>query len=131
MKEFMLLIRNSVDNESSLPPGQFRQFLDKCEVYMNQLTKEKKLLSAQPLTRGGRIITGSKGAWEERPFDKEGAVMVGYYHIMARDIDAAVDIAKQNPEFEYGKTAEIEVRQVKTKEEATEYTYPVKEKPVK
>jgi hypothetical protein len=33
-------------------------------------------------------------------------------------------VAKRNPEFEYGETARIEVRPVKTKEESTSYVYP-------
>lgn len=38
----------------------------------------------------------------------------------------AIEIAKRNPEFEYGTTARIEVRPIKTKEESTDYVYPGK-----
>ena len=49
---------------------------------------------------------------------------VGYYHIFANDIKEAIEIAKENPEFEYVPSARIEVRPVKMKEEKTEYVYP-------
>jgi hypothetical protein len=51
-------------------------------------------------------------------------VQVGYYHIRANDMDDAVAIAKNNPEFEYVPSASIEVTAVKVKEEATDFVYP-------
>jgi hypothetical protein len=50
--------------------------------------------------------------------------MAGYYHILANDMDDAIAIAKNNPEFAYTKTARIEVRPIKMKEESIAYTYP-------
>lgn len=126
MKEFMLLIRNEIGHQAAWPPEQHTQFLKKCETYIGKLKKEEKLISAQPLIREGTIISGTKGAWKEIPFNETGEVQVGYYHILAKDLDEAIAIAKENPEFEYGKTARIEVRPIKTKEVATNFVYPKK-----
>ena len=52
MKEFMLLIRNEIDHQASWSPEQHQQFLKKCEDYIGNLTKEGRLISAQPLVRG-------------------------------------------------------------------------------
>ena len=93
-------------------------------TYIGNLTKDAKLKSAQPLVREGKIISGSKGAWKEGPFNETKEVIVGYYHILAEDLDDAIAIAKGNPEFEYGTTARIEVRPIKTKEESTGFVYP-------
>ena len=49
---------------------------------------------------------------------------VGYYHIRANDIQEAIKIAKNNPEFEYVPSATIEVRPIKTKEVETGFVYP-------
>jgi len=124
MKEFMLLIRNEIDHQTSWSPEQHKQFLKKCEDYIGNLTKEGKLESAQPLVREGKIISGSKGAWREGPFSETKEVIVGYYHILAKDLNDAIGIAKRNPEFEYGTTARIEVRPIKMKEESTGFVYP-------
>jgi hypothetical protein len=51
-------------------------------------------------------------------------VIVGYYHILAEDLEEAIAIAKKNPEFAYSTTARIEVRPIKTKEVITGYVYP-------
>jgi hypothetical protein len=124
MKEFMFLIRNGIDHQKEWSPDQHQQFLKKCELYIGDLKKEGRLISAQPLVREGKIISGTPGSWKESPFNETKEVQVGYYHIRARDMDEAIAIAKKNPEFEYGKTARIEVRPIKTKEDSTEFVYP-------
>jgi hypothetical protein len=94
--------------------------------YIGNLTKEGKLKAAQPLVREGKIISRSKGAWKDVSFNENKEVIVGYYHILANDLNEAISIAKGNPEFEYGTTARIEVRPIKMKEESTNYVYPTK-----
>jgi hypothetical protein len=126
MKEFMLLIRNQIGHHESLSPEQQQEFLKKCMVYIDNLMKEGKLKGAQPLPRQGKMISGTKGAWKEGPFNETKEVIVGYYHILARDMDEAIAIAKGNPEYEYGTTARIEVRPIKTTEDSTRYLYPDK-----
>jgi hypothetical protein len=124
MKEYMLLIRNEIDHQTSWPPEQHQQFLKKCEDYIGDLTKEGKLKSSQPLVREGTIVSGSRGDWKEGPFNEAREIIVGYYHILAKDLNDAIAIAKRNPEFEYGTTARVEVRPIKMKEESTGYVYP-------
>ncbi len=124
MKEFMLYIRNIGEQKSTLSPGQHLAFLKACEEYIASLKKEKKLLAAQPLAREGKMISGKEGEWKEEMIDPTKEIQVGYYHILANDLDEAIAIAKRNPEFAYSSTAKIEVRPVKMKEESTGYVYP-------
>ncbi len=128
MKEFMLLIRNEIDHQAAWPQKQHQEFLEKCEVYIEELKKEGKLISAQPLVREGSMISGRKGSWKEEPFHDTSEVIVGYYHVRANDLQDAIGIARRNPEFEYGTTARVEVRPVKMKEETTGFVYPDKHK---
>jgi len=124
MKEFMLLIRNEIDHQAGWSSEYHEQFLKKCEAYINNLKEEGKLISAQPLVKDGKIISGKKGAWKEIPFDSNKEVQVGYYHILADSMDEAIFITKRNPEFEFSTSARIEVRPIKTKEETTNFIYP-------
>ncbi len=120
----MLLIRNKLDHQSAWPDEQHQRFLKKCESYIGDLKKNGKLISAQPLVREGKIISGTTGDWKEIPFNEKEEVQTGYYHILAADINEAVEIAKRNPEFEFSATARIEVRSIKTKEKTTGFVYP-------
>jgi hypothetical protein len=125
MKEFMLYIRNLGDNFSKLSSQQQQDFLEACRVYINHLKEEGHLIGAQPMDRQGKMVTGSANtSFKEGPYNEGPEVIVGYYHILAKDLDEAVTIAKQNPEFAFSTTARIEVRPIKMKEESTGFEYP-------
>ena len=124
MKEFMLLIFNKIDHQSGWSEERHQQFLKSCESYINKLKNAGNLKTAQPLLREGVIVSGSSGNWKEVPFNESNEVQVGYYHILAKDMNEAIEIAKGNPEFEYGTSARIEVRPIKMKEESTNFLYP-------
>jgi hypothetical protein len=126
VKEFMLLIRNEIDHQSKWSTDVHQKFLKQCEVYIDKLKSERKLISAQPIVREGAMISGSKGTWKEGPISYTKEVIVGYYHILAADLSEAIAIAKGNPEFEFGTTARVEVRPSKMKEAATGFVYPKK-----
>ncbi len=125
MKEFMFFIRKQSNSKDTLPPEQHQEFLKACESYIGQLKKGGKLISAQPIEWIGNIISGSDGKWGDVPFNEPKEVIGGYYHILANDLDEAISIAKDNPEFQFNPNTRIEVRPIKSKEETTGYTYPV------
>jgi hypothetical protein len=122
--EFMLLIRNQADHQTSWKPERHLEFVKKCEVYIGELKQAGQLIAAQPLVKEGKLVTGATGTWSESPLARTGKIQVGYYHVRASDMDEAVAIAKRNPEFEYSSTAEVEVRMIKTKEAETGFVYP-------
>ncbi|GAC1313325.1 MAG: hypothetical protein NVSMB24_36390 [Mucilaginibacter sp.] len=124
MKEFMLLIRNDVNSKATFSPEEDRAFLEACRVYIEKLTKNGNMISAQPLVREGKMLSGGMGSWQTGPFSESKEVIVGYYHIKTNNIDEALEIAKGNPEFAYTTAARVEVRPIKMKEEATAYVYP-------
>lgn len=124
MKEFMLLIRNDGDGKSALSPEQQQQFLNDCMVYIQNLIRDGKLKGAQPLVREGKMVSGRPGAFKDGPYNESKEIIVGYYHIIAKDMEEAIAIAQRNPEFAYVKGAKIEVRPIKTVEESTSFVYP-------
>jgi hypothetical protein len=124
MREYMLLIHNKMDHQDSWTPEYFDMFLKACEVYIGELKNAGKLITAQPLIREGKMISGKAGALKESPFNESEEVRVGYYHILADNMDDAVEIAKRNPEFVFSTTARIEVRPIKTSEATTGFVYP-------
>jgi hypothetical protein len=126
MKEFMLLIRNEGDGKAGFSSEEQTRFLKACQVYIEDLIKSGNLKGAQPLVREGKMISGSTGAFKDGPFNETKEIIVGYYHILAKDIDEAVAIAKRNPEFAFVKGAKIEVRPIKSVEQSTNFTYPGK-----
>jgi len=124
MKEFMLLIRNERESKTDFSPELHLEFVKACEFYIEAMIKNGNLIGAQPLVREGKMISGTPGAFNEGPYTETNEIIVGYYRILANDMDAAVELAKGNPEFAYTQTARIEVRPIKMKEETTSFVYP-------
>ena len=100
-------------------------FIKKCEVYIGRLRAEEKLIAAQPILREGFIVSRNESGWKSIEVDPSKEVQVGYYHIRANDIEEAIAMAKENPEFEFVPSASIEIRPIKMKEEQTNFVYPV------
>ena len=126
MKEFMLYIRNEKDAKNSLTEDQHFAFIKECENYIGILKRENKLIAAQPIVREGVVLKKTDNGWSEKDIVNDKETQVGYYHILANDLNEAIKIAKDNPEFEYVPSATIEVRPVKTKETETGFVYPTK-----
>ena len=123
-KEFMLYIRNAGDAKAALSPEKHLEFVKKCEVYIGKLKEQGKLIAAQPIVREGFVITKKGKDWSKDSIDPNREVQVGYYHIMAENLEDAISVAQENPEFEYVPSASIEVRPIKMKEEKTNFVYP-------
>jgi len=116
MKEFMLLIRTEGDHLAALSGEQQQQHLEKVMAYMGGLMKSGKLKSAQPLEMEGSLISGTKGKLKDGPFNESKEVIAGYFLIQAKDLTEATQIARENPVFEDGTNASIEVRPIKVME---------------
>ena len=125
MNEFIYFIRKSIDSKEALTPKLHHEFLKSCEIYINKLIEQGRLISAQPLLRNGKIISYKSELWSEKEVNISNKIIGGYYHILANDLQEAVSIAKENPEFVYNRDIEIEVRPIKMKEETTEFVYPI------
>lgn len=113
MKEFMLLIRTQSDHFTLLSPEDLQQHLQKLTAYMGGLVKSGKFKSAQPLAMEGAMVSGTAGKLKDGPYNETKEVIAGYFLIEARDLEEAVQIAKDNPVFEDGTVARIEVRPIK------------------
>ena len=122
----MFYIRNEKDAKKSLTEDQHLSFIKQCEVYIGKLKSENKLIAAQPIVREGVVLKKTNDGWTEKDIVTDKETQVGYYHILANDIDEAIKIAKDNPEFAYVPSATIEVRPIKTKEVETGFVYPTK-----
>jgi hypothetical protein len=126
MKEFMFYIRNEIDAKKSLTANQHLEFIKHCESYIGILKSENKLIAAQPIVREGIVLKKTKNGWSKKSIEIDKETQVGYYHILATDLEEAIKIAKDNPEFEYISSATIEIRPIKTKEVETGFVYPTK-----
>jgi hypothetical protein len=99
MKEFLLILRTEGSVWKDLSPEQLQKHMDHGMAYIGKLMKEGTIKSAQPLDDGSRIVTQTNGLLKDGPFNEAKEVVAGYFHIVAKDMAAAVAIAKANPIF--------------------------------
>ena len=99
MKDYLLIIKTEGSVWTDLSKEQLQKHLEHGTAYVGNLLKEGKLKGANPVDKGSRIVTESKGVLKDGPFNETKEVLAGYFHIVAKDIDEAVGIAKANPIF--------------------------------
>lgn len=115
MQEFMLFIKTKGNHLEGMSPEQQQAHVQKIGNYIGNLIETGKLKGAQPLDMDGAIIHGNKGVIKDGPFNESKEVIVGYFHIVAANIEEAIKIGKANPIFEDSE-AVIEVRPIKQME---------------
>lgn len=111
MKEFMLFIRSEGNPVANLEPEQQQEHVKKVGGFIKKMVSEGKMKSAQPLEMQGSILSYENGSFTDGPFNETKEVISGYYHILAKDLKEAVEIAKSDPRFEDGKWR-MEVRPI-------------------
>jgi hypothetical protein len=126
LKEFMIYVFNEGDAKAKMSAEKHLEFVKKCEVYITKLKAGDNLIAAQPVHREGISLAKNGNNWYNIAIDVKCKVQVGYYHIRAADMNEALLIAKENPEFEYVPTASVEIRPLKMTEEKTGFVYPSK-----
>jgi hypothetical protein len=112
MPEFMLFIKTKGDHLQGMSPEQQQAHVKKIGDYIGSLMQQGKLKGAQPLDLSGAIIHGNRGAFKDGPFNESKEVIVGYFHVVAKNLEEAIAIAKANPMFEDSEGT-VEVRPIK------------------
>ncbi len=112
----MLFIRTEGDPWQKMSPEEMQKHVQKGMAYIGGLIQKGILKSGQPLDMSGRMISGEAGSLKDGPYNETKEVIAGYLHIVAEDLNKAMEIARANPIFEDGLGAKIEVRPMKTVE---------------
>ena len=102
MKEFMVFIKNEGNPVMDLSPEQQQEHVQKVGAYIKGLFESGKMKAAQPLEMEGTIISKKDKKFIDGPFNETKEVISGYYHILAADLNEAIEIGKADPRFEDG-----------------------------
>lgn len=110
MANFMLIFRGG--NLSGDSPEQMQQHMQKWFDWFQGLGKAGVYHDeGNPLEPGGKVVRGSRKVVSDGPFSEAKDVVGGYAIVQAKDLEAAVEIARGCPTFE--KDGAVEVRAVR------------------
>jgi hypothetical protein len=108
MEKFMLIFHGGMSPTSS--PEQMQANMGKWMAWIEQLSKEGKYVSGEPLLPGGKLISGKKKTVTDGPYTEGKELVGGYFIINAADYDEAVKLCDGYPDYEIG--GSIQVRHV-------------------
>jgi len=95
---------------SNLSPEKQQGNMQQWFAWVEKLKNENRYVAGEALIPGGKSIAGTKKVVTDGPFAESKELVGGFFVVMAKNIDEAMDIAKEYPDFELGGT--IEVREV-------------------
>lgn len=108
MEKYMFLFRGG--DVSQLPAQQQESQMQKWLAWVERLTKEGKYVSGEPLLPGGKTVAGAKKSVTDGPYAESKEVVAGFFVVNAKNLDEAVQMAKDCPDYELG--GSVEVREV-------------------
>ena len=95
---------------SHLSPEAQQAHMGKWFAWVEQLRNEKRDVGGEALLPGGKTVKGTKKTVTDGPFAESKEVVGGYFVLECKNLDEAVQIAKDCPDYDLGGT--VEVREV-------------------
>ncbi len=111
MEKFMLIFHGGMGAEGNQPtPEEMQTQMAKWMAWVDKLAKAGKYVTGEPLLPGGKLVTGKDKKVTDGPYTEGKELVGGFFIINAADINEAVELSKECPDFEYG--GSVQVRQV-------------------
>ena len=109
MEKFMFIFQGGQMNGAS--PEEMQAHMGKWMAWIDRLSKANQYEAGEPLLPGGKLVSGKGGKTvTDGPYTEGKEVVGGFFIVNAKDMDEAVNIAKDCPDYELG--ASVQVRQV-------------------
>lgn len=107
MKEFMLILREDFDHASQLSDEQMQNIVQDHMKWVEELSAKGLFKGGDGLDYNGKTIKGANALVTDGPYLESKEGIGGYYLILAENLDAATEIAKQCPTIKHGGTVEV------------------------
>jgi hypothetical protein len=109
MASFMFIFRGGVDDrDAKISPEEMQQHMQKWMTWFDHLEKAGAYKGqGAPLQPGGKSVGGHKKVVTDGPYGESKDLVGGYAIIEAKDLDAAVEIARGCPTYEKGGAVEV------------------------
>jgi len=106
MASFLFIFRSGESPGNS--PEEMQQHMKKWATWFEELTRSGVYKGqGAPLEPSGKVVRGHRRAVSDGPFAEAKDLVGGYAIVEARDLDAAVEIARGCPTFETNGAVEV------------------------
>ena len=110
MKEFMMIFIGADYTEQGLSPNEIQEQMGKWFSWVDKLKEKEIYLGGNALTSNAKGLSGKTSIATDGPFAEMSEIITGYMIFKAENMDEAVEVAKDFPDFDYG--GKVEVREV-------------------
>lgn len=108
MEKYMFIFLGG--DPSNLSPEAQQAHMQKWFDWVQKLTKEQRYVAGEALLPGGKTIKGAKKTITDGPFTESKEIVGGFFVVNAKNLDEAVALAKDCPDYDLGGI--VEVREV-------------------
>jgi hypothetical protein len=108
MEKYMLIFLGG--DPSHLSPEAQQAHMGKWFAWVEKLRKEQRYVAGEALLPGGKTVKGPKKAVTDGPFAESKEIVGGFFVLNAKNLEEAVQIAKDCPDYDLGGI--VEVREV-------------------
>ena len=105
MEKFMFIFFGG--DTSSLSPDAQQAHMQKWFEWIQKLEAEKKYVGGEALIPGGKTISGQKKQVTDGPYAESKEVVGGYFIVLASNLEEAVAMVKECPDYALNGTVEI------------------------
>ena len=102
--EYLVICRGQWDE--TLSRDKIQNAIDQFYIWYDRLINEGKMKRGQRLAYEGKTV-GRPNVVTDGPFGESKEAIGGYWFILAQSLDEAVQIAKGNPNLDFGHLVEI------------------------
>lgn len=107
MTKYLYLFRGGDARELQDSPENMQAHMQKWGVWMNELAEKGLLVDGLPLANGGKVLSDKGNTVTDGPFAEGTEIVGGYLIVNSEDINAAAELSKDCPIFEYNGTVEV------------------------
>jgi hypothetical protein len=110
MEKFMFIFHGDPAAAMQQSPEDMQANMAKWMAWIGKLSATDQYISGEPLLPGGKLISGADRIVADGPYTEGKEVVGGYFIVAAKDMDAAIALTADHPDFETG--GSIQIRQV-------------------
>lgn len=109
MKDFMLIFKGPDYSKAGLSSEQVQTQMGRWFAWVEKLQKDNRYVAGNALLPFGKTVT-AVGTATDGPFAEAKELVGGYFVVKAKDMDDAVALTADFPDFEFKNS--VEVREV-------------------
>lgn len=107
MKEFMLIFLGPTYTELKLSPEQMQERMGRWWAWQSKMEEAAILGGGHALRPEAKRISGTERTVSDGPFAESKELVGGYYIVKAKDMQDAIQIAQDYPDYDLDGSVEI------------------------